>query len=180
MNVPTSIPATLVAGDSWQWLLSLSDYPAPTWLASVFFRSRKEFFKADAVASGTDQSFSIAASTTAGYTAGRYEWSVRVTDGTNVVSLSSGWTDVSPNPAASGERDPRSWARRTLDALEATLEGRASADQMAMTINGRSISRMSIPDLRAWRAELRQEVTTQEKASVPGKGRDIRVRFGRV
>lgn len=173
------IPAKLTAGDTWTWTRTLSDYPAPTWVATVYFENAAGTFNAEATASGSDHTFSIAAATTATKKAGRYKWSVRVTDGTNAHTVEEDWVEVVADPAAAGTHDPRSDARKMLDALEATLLGRATSDQLAMSINGRSISRTPLPELREWRDQLRQEVRTEEGGERAGLGRNIKVRFSR-
>ena len=54
--------------------------------------------------------------------------------------------------------DDRTHAEATLAALEVTILGKASKDQLAYTINGRSLSRMSPAELREWRDSYRAEV----------------------
>jgi hypothetical protein len=103
---------------------------------------------------------------------------VRVTDGTSVHVVETGWCEVEPDPASAQKVDHRSWARRTLDAIEAFLEGNATTAQQAITIGGRSISRWSLPELMQWRDKLRAEVSTEEQGSAAGLGRDIKVRYG--
>ena len=179
-TIPSTVPSQLIAGDTWAWTRDYGDYPAGTWAATIYFEFNGAQISAAATADGTTHSFSISAATSAAKEAGRYKWWVRVTSGSEAYTVEDGWADVKPNPASTGTRDHRSWARRTLDALEATLEGKASADQLAMTINGRSISRIPPADLRAWRTELRGEVRAEEQGSNAGRGRDIKVRFGRA
>lgn len=177
--VPDQVPGSLIAGDTWVFTRDYANYPAPTWAATLYAEFSGSQFNAAASASGTAQSFSIASSTTGGYKTGRYKWWVRITDGISSYTVESGWFDVNPDPAASGTRDQRSWARRTLDALECTLEGRASSDQLAMTINGRSLSRIPLQELLTFRDKLRQEVRTEERGAKSGSGRNIKVRFSR-
>lgn len=172
-------PSTLTAGDTWSWTSSLADYPAPAWGATVYFESADGSFNAAAIDSGNDHAFSIAAGTTASKKAGRYKWSIRVNDGTSYVTAEEGWTEVKTDPAAVGNRDPRTWAHRTLDAVEATLEGRATDGQLAHTIKDRSVSRIPIPELMQIRDRLRQEVRTEEQGSNAGLGRNIKTRFSR-
>lgn len=174
-----SIPAKLVSGDTWSFVLSDSDHPAPTWSASIYFENAASTFSATASDSGSDHAFSIAAATTAEKKAGRYRWSIRVTDGTSSYTVETGWVDVVTDPAAEGVHDPRSDARKLLDAVNATLLGRATSDQLAMSLNGRSISRTPLPELRQWRTDLREEVRTEEQAERAGLGRNIKVRFAR-
>lgn len=92
--------------------------------------------------------------------------------------VESGWVEVKPDPASSVKFDHRSWARRTLDAVEAFLEGNATTAQQSMSIAGRSISRWSIAELTQLRNDLRAEVRTEEQGSRAGLGRDIKVRYG--
>jgi hypothetical protein len=174
-----TIPAKLTAGDTWAFTFSHADYSAPTWSASIYFENAAATFSETATDSGSDHAFSVAAATTADKLAGRYRWSIRVTDGTDSYTVETGWVDVLTDPAAAGTHDPRSDARKLLDALNATLLGRATSDQLAMSINGRSISRTPLPELRQWRDQLRQEVRTEEQGENAGLGRNIKVRFGR-
>lgn len=180
MSVPESIPAELIAGDTWRWTRSLGDYPATTWTATVYFENKDETFNAVGSASGSDFSFSIAAATSAGYKPGRYQWRLRVTDGSVTLTIESGWLNVLANPASTGKRDVRSWARRTLEAVEATLERKATADQLSMEIDGRHISRIPLAELKKFREELRSEIRDEDQASKSGRGRNVNARLIRV
>lgn len=175
----SSIPAQLTAGDTWAWTRSFADYPAPTWVATVYFVKADGSFEASASASGSDHAFSIPAATTAGYAAGRYKWTVRVSDGTDAHVIEEGWVDVLADPASSGNYDPRSRARRLLDAVQATLENKATVDQQAMSLGGRSISRIPLPELLQWEDKLKAQVSAEEAGSKAGYGRNIGVRFKR-
>lgn len=175
-----TIPAKLIAGDTWAFTFSHGDYAAPTWDASIYFENATATFNSTASDDGIDHAFSIDAATTAGKEPGRYKWSIRVSDGTSVYTVETGWAEVIADPAAAGTHDPRSDARKLLDALNATLLGRATSDQLAMSINGRSLSRTPLPELRQWRDQLKQEVKTEEQGGEKaGRGRHINVRFGR-
>lgn len=174
-----TIPAKLTAGDTWAFTFSHGDYAAPTWDASIYFENATGTFSTTAADDGSDHAFTIAAATTAGKAPGRYKWSIRVSDGTSVYTVETGWTEVVADPAATGTHDPRSDARRLLDALNATLLGRATSDQLAMSLNGRSISRTPLSELREWRDQLKQEVSGEEAGADRSKGRYIKVRLAR-
>ncbi len=174
-----NVPANLVAGDTWEWTRELADYPAGTWTLTYFLSRDGKKFSFAATADGTSHSVSVAAATTADYQAGRYFWQGRVVSGSEAFTVEEGWVEVQPNPASTANADPRSWARRTLDAVECFLEGNASTAQASMTIQGRSLSRWSIAELMQFRDKLRQEVRVEEQGSRAGLGRDIKVRFGR-
>lgn len=178
--VADQVPATLIAGDTWNFTRDYANYPQPVWTATLYAEFSGSQFNAAATALATAQSFSVAANVTNGYKTGRYKWWVRVTDGTSSFTVEEGWFDLKPDPAATGTRDQRSWARRTLDALECTMEGRASSDQLAMTINGRSLSRIPLQELLVWQDRLRQRVRTEEGGANSGTGRNIKVRFSRA
>lgn len=175
----TAVPQKLVAGDTWRWLRSFASYPAPTWAVTYYFENTLKAFSQAAVASGTDQSVTILAVTSAAIPPGHYRWFARAVAGaiTETIPNEEGWLEVQPDPGAAGMRDARSVARRTLDALEATLEGRATNDQLAMTINGRSIQRTPIEELIKWQAQLRSKVAGEEGRSAAG--RIIKVRLSR-
>lgn len=173
-----NVPSELIIGDTWSWDESLPNYPASTWTMTFYFVNSAAAFSVVASASGDDYAVSVNATITDGRTAGRYRWSARVTDGTDVHTLAQGWTDVLANVTAA--QDARSSARRTLDAVEATLEGRATRDDLNTAINGRSISRIPISELLQWRDRLKEEARAQEEGENAGLGRDIRVRFRRA
>lgn len=176
-DVPATLPVDLIAGTTWLWDRELADFPQPTWTATAYFEKAGKTFNVAATANGTAQRFTIAATTSATYPAGRYLIRIRVTDGSSVYIAESGWCDVALDPAATGNADPRTWARRTLEAIESFLEGNASTAQASMAIQGRSIARWPLAELMKFRDQLRAEVRTQESPAGGGKGRDIKVRF---
>lgn len=179
MTIPTERPAQLTAGDTWRWTRELADYPAGTWTLTYYFESQAYQFSAAASASGTKHAVTVAAATTAGYRPGRYKVHARVTDGTIAESLpaESGWVDVLPNFATTVRTDPRTWAERVLDALKATYEGRASKDQVAMSIGDRSISLMSRAELRAEIEAFERRVAAEQTAAAITAGRPTRNRI---
>jgi hypothetical protein len=176
----SQVPAKLRAGDTWEWSRSLADYPAPTWVLT--YRLKNDCDDPDAivaVASGTDHAVTVAAATTAVIKPGRYRWFARVTSGALAYTVEEGWVDVEPDASGVGKFDPRTDARKMLEAVEATLYGRASRDQQAMSLNGRSISRTPLPELWQWRDKLRAEVKAEDDAASHGAGRNIKVRVYR-
>jgi hypothetical protein len=65
-----------------------------------------------------------------------------------------------------------------LDALEATIEGRASSDQLAVTISGRSISRIPFEELVKQCDYFRNKVKAEESGNT-ARGRYIKVGLSR-
>jgi hypothetical protein len=181
MTTPSQVPSLLIAGDTWTWTRELSDYPPATWAATYYFESSaKKFSIAGVLLNASTHSFTAAAATTAGYTADRYEYRLRVVSAGIVQTIERGWVTVQDNPAAADSAtDRRSLARRTLDALESALLGQATTVQLAMTVNGRSISRIPLEELLRWRDRLRAEVKGEELGDNRSKGRYIKVRLSR-
>lgn len=180
MAVLDSLPSELIAGDTWRWTRDLADYPATSWTVTVYFENESNSFSAAGSPSGTTHAFTVAASTTAALKPGRYFWRARAVGGGISETVENGWLDVKVDPAAAGNSDQRSYARTLLDAVEATLLGRATSDQLMMALNGRQIQRTPLKELRDWRTQLRQEVKGEENQGQNGKGRDIKLRLVRV
>lgn len=178
-TAPTIRPEQLIAGDTWRWTRDLADYPAGTWELTYYFENKDHVYSAAATASGTTQSVSIAAATTAGYAPGRYRVYARAIYGSLVESVASetGWLDVLPDFAAAGTKDHRSWNQRVLDALKATYEGTASSDQLSMSIAGRSLSRMSKADLREEIEAFERKVQRELDAEAINLGRPAKNRL---
>lgn len=143
-----SIPLTLTAGDLWSWTERHADYPAATYALSFYFRG-PESFNATATASGTDHVVSIAAATTADLKPGVYDWlsrAVLIATPTTIATVASGRLTVAAN-LANAAVDHRSFNVRVTEALKATIENRATTDQLSMSIAGRSLQRMSWDEL---------------------------------
>jgi len=143
-NYPTSEPDELVVGDRWAWLRDdLGDDYAPS-LYTLKYSMRLEGTGATEIeitasGSGSDFVIEVASATTLAYAAGRYHWQAYITRDADSerVMADSGTIEVIANRDASTD-DPRTHARKTLDAIKAVLEGRATKDQESYTINNRS------------------------------------------
>jgi hypothetical protein len=162
-----NIPLTLTAGDRWTWTDSLSDYPATLWTLTYYFRGPKPLDAAAGVASGTDHVVTIAAADTNGLKPGVYDWQARVAliaTPTTIQTVEVGRLTVLPN-LANAAVDNRSFNVRVTEALQATIEGRATTDQLAMSIAGRSLSRMSWDELLGAYREFSRLAASESGAS---------------
>lgn len=176
----STVPAELTAGDTWEWERDLADYPAPTW--TLAYNLKNECGAIGPISStpnGSKHQITVAAATTADYEPGRYRYYVRATAGTVSKTIEEGWVVVKADPADAGALDARSLSQKTLDALNARIHGRATQDQMSMSVNGRSISRIPLPELLQLRDTLQAEVKAEDDAASKGAGRDIKVRLRR-
>lgn len=168
VSVPTTEPRELRAGMTWAWRREdLSDYPAPTWTLTYWFKQLAAAgakFSAVAAADGAAHAVSVAAATTAGYTADEYSWVAVASSGTESYEVDRGTLKLLPKYSADAALDDRSHARKTLEAIEAVIENRATLDQQEYTIGSRSLKRMTIADLLALRDKYRGEVWAEEQA----------------
>ena len=168
------IPETIYAGDSLSWAEPSGEYPTPTWTMHYAIRGASAL---DLIStpSGSEHAFLATAVQTAALTPGRYSWQSYVTNGTGErYTIGTGTVTVRPNlPAQFTGYDGRSHAQKVLDAIEATIEGRASKAQASITINGRAITYMRPDELLSWRASYRREVAREK-----GESTVIRSQFG--
>lgn len=180
-DIPTTEPLQLRAGDTWQWTRSLADYPASDgWSLAYVLINATAKISILASASGDDHAVTVAAATTAGYTAGAYDWVARASKSGQVFTVGSGRIAILPSLAAS-TADLRTHARKVLEAIEAVLEGRASQDVLEYQIAGRSLKRIPVADLLMLRDRYRAEVAREDAANRVALGlpdrRRVFVRF---
>lgn len=113
-------------------------------------------------------------STTTAWAAGKYTWTEWVEKTGERQTLSSGRTEILLNfddaLAASGY-DSRSGVRKVYDALQALLEGKAlRGDQLAYTIAGRSLQRLSFDEVTRAHEKYRQLVIAEDRREAAARG----------
>lgn len=144
-QVPNTEPDSLRVGDSWAWRREdLSDYPASTWTLTYYLRNATGFIDIVAAADGEVFEIAVPAATTASYTAGDYNWSAMVSDGTDRYEVGTGAIVVTPDVSAAAALDLRTDAQVMLDAVNAALLNKATAKQLdlvASAVGGLSQSR---------------------------------------
>lgn len=183
-NYPEGMPAQLVVGDRWTWKRTDlgTDYPTGSYALRYVMRlfgTGSTEIAIDATESGGHYYVEVAAVTTALYTAGWYEvqaYIIRSADSERV-TLHTGRVEVLADRDES-TADPRNHNRIMLDALEATLQGKATRDQLSYSIADRSISRMSPSEIQEWYDIYRRRVLSDEREErvERGKGGGNRVR----
>jgi len=183
-SLPTTTPARHVAGTSLEFTRAFADYPAPAWTLSyalVAAGHRITFTGAD---NGDGlHLINVAAASTAAWAAGRYEYQATVSNGSERITVETGTIQIFPDFAAqTSGYDGRSHARKVLDAIEATLEGRATESHSEVQIgtpNGpRRVIELSPTELLKFRNQYMAEVSREiaMKSGKPAAGR-MRVRF---
>lgn len=179
-----SIPATLYAGDSASWSVSLPDYPASGgWTLSYALVSPSVRIAFPSTADGDAHTVNVAAATTAAWAAGEYHWQSYVThtDGRRA-TVGAGVTTVRPNFAAQESGlDARSHCKKVLDAIEATILGKATKGQLSIEVSGIRLEQYKIPDLLKLRdrylVSYRNEQTVERLANGGAPRGRIMVRF---
>ena len=166
-------PGEIVKGDKAAWRRDdlVSDYPSidgwalsyrVVWLGGVTVT----------VALTADGSGWKALADAATWTVGQADWFLQATHATlGKTTVARGTFTVLPDPAAAGAGyDPRSHARKVLDAVEAAIEGRASKTDMETTLaDGRSIRRLSHKELLDMRDSYAAKVRAEERRQA-GRG----------
>ena len=166
-----SEPISITAGDTVAWTTPLEAYPAPVWTLKYAFRNSAAGFDVVSSAAGAEHSVSLSANTTKTYKPGVYHYQAYVVnEAGDRHTVGTGALTVKADLASAASFDGRTHARRTLDAIEATLEGRATADQLKFEIAGRKLERTPIGELLRFRDLYRAEVLREEAAERIAKG----------
>jgi hypothetical protein len=174
-------PTTLTSGDTWTWYKTLADYPqSASWTIAYYLHGAFNLtISASTGPSDTQYTALVAATSTAALVTGQVPvtvaWDLVVINGTEKHALQTGVFLVRPNlatpPTAAKTHD-----ELMLDAIRATLEGRATADVESYQIAGRALNRTPINDLKALEAYYATRVWRKRNGSTLG-GPSLRVRF---
>lgn len=159
--------------------MSPANHPAPAWTITLHLRGPSQIDLTGAP-DGAGFTFAATAATTAGWAPGEYWWTLRATNGADVVEIERGTMAVLPDLAAvSSPHDGRTANEKALAAIDAVLAKRATIDQQRYTINNRELWRTPIADLIKLRAFYAAAVGREKgKASGSRKwGRAVPVRF---
>jgi len=177
-TLPTHEPGQFRKGDTVKWTKAAIAYgvqrkPGDGWTLTYTFSTLN--FSAT-VTSTTDDGGSfavtIADTVSAGWSAGAYAWQAKVSDGSETFTVDQGATDVLADFIEDDGRghEARSFAQRTLDALEAVLARKATRDQLTYSIGDRALSRMSWEELLTARDRFRIEVASEVRAQRAATG----------
>lgn len=177
-------PEKLTAGVTWKWKKTHSDYPASEWSLNYYLRRNGATETSfGSTADGDTFQVNVGATVTALFTPDVYDIVGIVTKGSEKFVVYDGILKVLTNPASSSAYDPRSHARRVLDLIEAAMEGRIPNGMESYTIGGRSITKISLPDLRMLYEKYKMDVVMEEQAERLANGRrsgkNIGVRFNK-
>lgn len=183
-TIPTKEPVVFTAGNTVKWTKSLSDYlPADGWVLTYALVMAGKLIELTATDNGDGSHLiSITAANSVGYTAGIYHWQAYVTKGTERYPVGSARLEIKPNFATQTTGyDNTSHVKNVLDALEATILGKASKDQMSYTINGTTVARMTPEEIIKWQNHYKilykQELQAESIANGDAPSNKGQVRF---
>lgn len=182
-DIPSREPETIVAGDTVKWTKSLADYPASGgWVLTYeVLHSAGDLGTVTASASGADFTVTILAATTATWNTGTTDklahWNAFVTLSGERYRVGYGTFTLKPNAAVVTTLDARSHARLVLDSIRAVIEGRATKDQQAYAIAGRSLSLTPMSDLLELERRYMERVASEERAERAANGLGNRSRI---
>jgi hypothetical protein len=186
-NYPTTEPTSIVAGDRLTFKRTnlSTDYPVADYSLQYSARLEKSGsteIAITAIVRDGEYVVEVGRLLTEVYAVGVYHWQayiVRLADSERV-TIDEGTWEVEPN-RVTANTDPRGHVKKVLDAIEATIEGRASKDQESYSIQGRSLSRTPIADLILLRGKYKAEFVREQRAEKLrnglGNNANIKVRF---
>jgi hypothetical protein len=174
-------PFEFTAGDTVTWSKTLETYPAPTWTLHYVLVNASQKIAIDSEPDGLDHKIALSASTTATYEAGTYGWQSYVTSGGDRHTLAKGSITIKPDFVTALATDTRTHVKRTLDHLEAMIEGKASKDIQEYSVQGRMMKHIPIPELiqlyEKYKNFYAQEVASEKASKGFAKSNKIFVRF---
>lgn len=145
-----STPTQFTAGDVVEWTWSAADWSSIDGYTSFYVFVVPGVQKT--VAGSPDGSggwtYRIESAASAAWIPGQYGWQRYVsllgdrrTTGTGRIAVAANFE------AATVGVDPRAEYEKTIDAIDATLQGRAGSDIASYTVGGRSLAKMTVSEL---------------------------------
>lgn len=184
---PTIEPDEVVVGDFIQWrrIDLSSDYPntayTMTYVARISGGGSTEV-QLTGTAYNNDYLFTVASATSAEFTPGFYYWqleAVRNSDSNRIV-IDRGEFRAIPDLDVNGT-DPRTHAQIMIGKIESLLEGKADADVANYSVQGRSLTKLTIDELIQardyYKREYQREMIKERIRKGQDTGATIKVRF---
>lgn len=162
------IPVKHTIGDTLKFTEQSATYPAPDYTLTLSFSNASKAYSVTSTANGQDHDFLIATTTTATWEPGKYKYQLFAVKGSERYTVRQGDFELLPDFSKIGDR--RSDNQIILDAIIATLKGKASSDQSSVSIEGRSIQRYSYDELIKMRDKFSQLVASEKRADRARRG----------
>jgi hypothetical protein len=176
------LPERVRAGDTWQWKLSSQCFLASDgYQCHVGLKGKYGQYTFSSTPLGSAFNVLVDLDTTKDIVPGAYNYVIALSKNGEQFTAGSGLIVVDVNLFSPGMVDLRDHAEKMLEAIEATLEGRATSDHQEYEILGRKLTRIPVEELMRLRNQYKVEVQNQQyverlKARGGVAGR-IRIRF---
>lgn len=177
-------PQQAMAGTTWKWERSFSNFPASTWDLTYYFREVTGKYTFDVGTLNSNDAFRVNASYTItnSYTPGIYSGQGFVTLGTERFLVYENQLQVSANFNLQGVgKDTRSHAQKVLEAIKGLLEGKFVEDASSYSIAGRSITKLDVQQLidakNYYESLVVMEIRNQRAKQGLQTGQVVRARF---
>jgi len=188
MVIDTKEPDEIIAGDTIKWEKSLSDYLASAgWSLTYVLLNAAGKITITSSADGSDHLISVDAVTSAAYSAGLYDWTLTVSNGSERYTIGNGRIEVKPDPTQQTTFDGRSTARKILEGLQSAYESYVNTKQQGMVANyniaGRSMAFRSsaeiVEQIEYWKSEVSKEDKASRIKNGLKSGNRVLTRFNR-
>ena len=182
-TIPTVEPASVVAGDTITWKITLQDYPAGTYTLKYRLLNSAGKIDITATASGTDHLVSVSSTTSASWTAGKYDFTAWVEKTGERYTVGSGRIEVKANMAVANTFDARSDARKIYESLMTAYQSAATSRAFVQEyeIAGRRMRFNNkadwISEINFWKSQVAAEDRAAAIADGAGAGARVLVRF---
>lgn len=186
IEIPTTEPVEIIAGDTLSWKKYLSDYlPSDDWTLKYAFINSEGKIDIESTADENYHLIEETSATTALWTPGIYNWKSYVENSdSDRYTIATGTIEIKPDLAMYDDGlDTRSHAKIMLDAIEDILEGAGTAksiDLVSKALGGNSITR-DRERLKQWRnyykAEYNMEIRRERIKQGKSSGATAKVRF---
>lgn len=175
-ELPDYEPLEITQGESASWERSLAGYPATEWSAAYRFRGVRGVgagINVACTASGTSFAAEITPAQSRTMSVTTYEWQLwltRLSDASDIRQAERGTIRVNLGftAEAAGPVDTRSAAQQVLDAIDAVIASKATADQLEYTIETtvgkRQLKRLPMTELVAARTHYAAIVARERQA----------------
>jgi hypothetical protein len=174
----TAIPERFSAGSTVRVELDAAEYSAADgWELTLYLAGAEvAAFVGDGL--GTVHTFELDAASTAALPAGTYQWLVRAAKDDDVIDVSGGTLEVTPDLAAAAAGDLASWEAQALVVARAALKGQLTDGMKGFQIGNRAVENIDSDKLITIIAQLEQRVAAQRSPAT--FGRKLHVRFPTV
>lgn len=184
-QVPTDIPASLTAGDTWQWTKYVNDYSAADGWILTYYLSGPGLTQTIVATTDTDGvgfSVTVPATTTAPLVAGVRQYIARVALAGAVHTVDSGTVVVLPNVATATSGQMQSVAEQMVALIEQALLAQAATAAnggtggviQSYSIGTRSVTYRDEADLRAQLSHWKWKVWAEQHPGQIGPKRSVR------